>query len=45
MRPVVEGCAQLPDLHNSRLSLADFALLNDALDVRNENERRGREKT
>ena len=40
MRPVMDGCLALADLHSSRLGLLDVALLCDALDVRSENERR-----
>lgn len=42
MRPVMDGCLALADLHSPRLGLLDVALLCDALDVRSENERRSR---
>jgi hypothetical protein len=44
MRPVLEGVLTMTELHSERLGLMDVALLNDALDVRNENERRAYER-
>jgi hypothetical protein len=44
LRPVMEGCLSLEALHEPRLGLFDIAMLNDALDVRAENERRDSEK-
>jgi hypothetical protein len=40
MRPVLEGALSMVDLHSDRLGLYDIGLINDALDVRAENERR-----
>ena len=40
MRPVLEGMCLYENLKNGALSLADVAMMNDALDVRAENERR-----
>jgi hypothetical protein len=40
LRPVIEGCCQYESLLNGTLDLVDIARLNDALDVRAENERR-----
>lgn len=40
MRPVLEGALQMVDLHSDKLGLLDIGLLNDALDVRIENEHR-----
>lgn len=40
MRPVMDKCLSLEELHSPRLGLLDVALLCDALDVRSENERR-----
>lgn len=39
-RPVLAGCCRVESLLDGTLSLADIADLNDALDVRDENERR-----
>lgn len=44
LRPVLEGCLDMADLYGTRLSLADVMLLNDALDVRAENELRWAER-
>jgi hypothetical protein len=44
MRPVMDGCLSLADLRDARIGLLDIGLLNDALDVRAENERRAAEK-
>lgn len=40
MRPVVEGAMSIVDLYSDRIGLYDVGLINDALDVRAENERR-----
>jgi hypothetical protein len=40
LRPVVEGMCRFESLKDGTLSLGDVALMNDALDVRRENERR-----
>lgn len=40
MRPVIEGALSMVDLHSDKIGLCDVALINDALDVRAENERR-----
>lgn len=40
MRPVLKGMCRFESLKDGTLSLADVALMNDALDVQNENERR-----
>lgn len=40
MRPVVAGRCELPWLKDGTVDLMDIALLNDALDVQAENERR-----
>jgi hypothetical protein len=40
----LEGVLSMSELHSERLGLMDVALLNDALDVRNENERRAAER-
>lgn len=42
MRPVLEGMCSYESLKNSFLDLEDVALMNEALDVRAENERRYR---
>ena len=42
MRPVLEGRCMYESLKNGILDLEDIARLNDALDVRAENERRYR---
>jgi hypothetical protein len=42
MRPVVEGMIKYESLLSTTLDLADIARMNDALDVRLENERRYR---
>lgn len=39
-RPVLAGCCRFESLKNGDLNIADIALLNHALDVKNENERR-----
>ena len=40
LRPVLEGMCKYESLHDGTLSLYDVALMNDALDVKYENERR-----
>ena len=40
MRPVLEGCLRYESLIDGTVDLADVAVLNDALDVRQGNERR-----
>ena len=40
LRPVVNGMCRYESLKDGTLSLADIALMNDVLDVRDENERR-----
>ena len=40
MRPVLSGLCKYESLTDGTLSLADVADMNDALDVKNENERR-----
>jgi hypothetical protein len=40
MRPVLEGVCKYESLIDGTLSLSDIACMNDAIDVRNENERR-----
>jgi uncharacterized protein DUF6889 len=42
MRPVLEGMCRYESLKNGELDLADIARMNDALDVRTENEQRYR---
>lgn len=39
MRPVLAGMCQFESLKNGALDLADIALMNDALSVRDENDR------
>ncbi len=41
LRPVVEGMCAYESLKNGALDLADIALMNDMLDARAENQRRG----
>ena len=43
LRPVIRGAIRYESLIDGTLSLADVALLNDALDVQDENESRYRE--
>lgn len=43
-RPVLAGCCRMESLMDGTLSLADIADLNDALDVRDENQRRAMER-
>lgn len=40
LRPCLEGMCRFESLKDGTLSLADVALMNDALDVKYENERR-----
>jgi hypothetical protein len=40
MRPVVRGLCKYEGLKDGTLDLVDFARMNDALDVQDENERR-----
>lgn len=42
LRPVVDGLCRYESLKDGSLDLADIALMNEALDVRAENERRFR---
>lgn len=42
MRPVLRGLCRYESLKDGALDLADVAMLNDALDVQAENERRMR---
>lgn len=42
MRPVLEGCCRYESLKDCTLDLVDVAKMNDALDVRAENENRYR---
>ena len=43
MCPVVNGLCKMESIYDGSLSLADFALMNDALALRAENEHRARE--
>jgi hypothetical protein len=45
LRPVLAGIIRFESMKDCTLGLADFALANDALDVRAENERRAAEAT
>lgn len=40
MRPVLRGLCRYESLKDGSLNLGDIALMNDALDVQDENERR-----
>jgi hypothetical protein len=40
LRPVIEGMCKYESLQDGTLELADIARMNDALDVKYENERR-----
>lgn len=40
MRPVLAGCCRYESLVDGTLGLLDVVLMNEALDVRDENERR-----
>ena len=42
MRPVLAGMCKMESIHDGALDLADFALMNDALDAKIENEVRAR---
>jgi hypothetical protein len=43
MRPVVEGMCKMESLYSTELDLGDFIRMNDALDLKSENQRRVRE--
>lgn len=43
MRPVLDGMCSYESLISTELDLSDIARMNDALDVKLENERRSRE--
>jgi len=43
MRPILRGLCKYESLHDTSLDLTDFARMNEALDVEQENERRYRE--
>ena len=43
MAPVMEHLIALEDLYNGKYNLADIALLNEGLAIRNENQRRATE--
>lgn len=45
LRPVFAGLCRYESLVDGTLTLADIALLNEALDVRDENDRRAEEST
>lgn len=45
MRPVLAGLCRYEALHDTRLTLEDFADMNEALDVQAENTRRSRSAT
>lgn len=40
MRPVARGMCKMESLKDCVLDLADFALMNDAIDIEEENKRR-----
>lgn len=44
MRPVIRGCLQLPALYDGSVDLDAIMLMNDAIDVADENERRAAER-
>ena len=44
MKPIIEGCCKYESLINGELTLADFARMNLALEVKWENERRRSKK-
>lgn len=44
MRPVLAGMCQFESLKNGTLDLADIALMNDALSVREDNDRIARQQ-
>lgn len=44
MRPVVRGLCKMEALKDGSLDLCDVALMNEALDVEDENERRAHSK-
>lgn len=43
MRPVLRGCIRFESLKDGSLDLCDIALISDAMDVQEENERRWHE--
>lgn len=43
LRPVMRGMCRFESIKDGTLDLADFCLMNDALDVDNENTRRAHE--
>lgn len=43
MRPVLAGMCQFESLKNGALDLSDIALMNDAINVRDENDRIARQ--
>lgn len=43
MTPVVEGCCKYESLKDGTLDLCDLQLMNDALAVKNENQRRAQQ--
>ena len=45
MRPIIKGLCRFESLVDGKLTLADFALMNDALDGVEENDRRYSEAT
>ena len=45
MSPIIKGLCRFESLVDGKLTLADFALMNDALDVVEENDRRYSEAT
>lgn len=45
MRPVLEGCCKYESLIDGTLDLRDIARMNEALDVKYENEERYRKAT
>lgn len=42
MRPVIENCCRYESLKDGTLDMEDLATINDALDVRSEDEKRHR---
>jgi hypothetical protein len=40
MRPILSGVCSYDALFDERYNLVDFAIMNDALNIQNENERR-----
>lgn len=43
LRPILRGLCKYESLTDGTLTMADFAIMNQALDVQDENERRYRE--